>query len=306
MSGLDSLLQRVAQFGNKWSPEVKAECEKIFTVQQKLEFSEERAASVQVVKGLKYGPHERHRLDVYAPKAAYGKRPVIVYIHGGAFVAGDNDISEYFHSNIGYFFASQGYVCILATYRLLPEARYPDGADDVARAVEWIKGTIADYGGAANNIHVIGQSAGGAHLAMALFTSRVASNALSSAIFLSAPFQYDLQIPRRRTNMFQYYGTEDEAVVNNQTSVALFRQSDWGQETAEESPKIVVMVGQYDSEEILGANFAFLEEYRGKMNSMPLFETMEGHNHISYALAIGLSGERLGGRILEIVKAISS
>ena len=84
--------------------------------------------------------------------------------------------------------------------------------------------------------------------------------------------------------MFQYYDTEDEAVVNNQTSVALFRQSDWGQETTDESSKIVVMVGQYDSEEILGANFAFLEEYREKVHSMPLLETMEGQ---PYKLRVG-------------------
>ncbi|MBE3044740.1 alpha/beta hydrolase, partial [Candidatus Bathyarchaeota archaeon] len=35
----------------------------------------------------------------------------------------------------------------MATYRLLPEARYPDGADDVASFIEWIKDNISDYGG---------------------------------------------------------------------------------------------------------------------------------------------------------------
>ncbi|MBE3044741.1 hypothetical protein IMZ48_19710 [Candidatus Bathyarchaeota archaeon] len=64
MAGLDSLLQTVAQWGNQWSPEINAECVEIFTAQQKIEFSEERATSVQVAKGVKYGSHERNRLDV--------------------------------------------------------------------------------------------------------------------------------------------------------------------------------------------------------------------------------------------------
>lgn len=64
MAGLKALLQTVAQHGNQWSLAVNSECEEIFTQQQKLEFSASHARQINVTKGLKYGTHVRHRLDV--------------------------------------------------------------------------------------------------------------------------------------------------------------------------------------------------------------------------------------------------
>lgn len=64
MAGLQSLLQAVARQGNQWSQAVNSECEEIFTQQQRLESSADRAKSSNVAKDVKYGPHERHRLDV--------------------------------------------------------------------------------------------------------------------------------------------------------------------------------------------------------------------------------------------------
>lgn len=102
--------------------------------------------------------------------------------------------------------------------------------------------------------------------------------------------------------MLKYYDTTDESLIQKSTSVALFRESSWEKANPFGNCKLVIMVGQFDSDEILDANFAFLSAYREKMHRMPIFETMEAHNHISYALGIGLEGEKLGPRILDIVR----
>src|SRR5690349_17622655 len=44
---------------------------------------------VKVERDLKYGPADRHLLDVFTPEAAGPARPVLIYIHGGGFVAGN-------------------------------------------------------------------------------------------------------------------------------------------------------------------------------------------------------------------------
>ena len=46
-------------------------------------------AGVQVARSVAYGPEPRHLLDVFVPAEAGPARPVLVFVHGGAFVGGD-------------------------------------------------------------------------------------------------------------------------------------------------------------------------------------------------------------------------
>src|SRR5947199_6596235 len=43
---------------------------------------------VKVERDVKYGPADRHLLDVFTPDPAAAPRPVLIYIHGGGFIAG--------------------------------------------------------------------------------------------------------------------------------------------------------------------------------------------------------------------------
>src|ERR1700693_102343 len=46
-------------------------------------------AGVKTERDVKYGPADRHLLDVFTPEANSAARPVLIYIHGGGFVAGN-------------------------------------------------------------------------------------------------------------------------------------------------------------------------------------------------------------------------
>ena len=123
-----------------------------------------RLPGVQVTKDLDYvgDGHRRHRLDVYAAEApGAAPRPVLLYIHGGAWVIGDKSQQAIPMLNE---MASRGWVCVAINYRLSPKATWPDHVVDCKRAIAWMKEHISDFGGDPGAIAVAGGSAGG-HLA---------------------------------------------------------------------------------------------------------------------------------------------
>jgi acetyl esterase/lipase len=120
--------------------------------------------SVQVVRNIDYvGDGLRaHRLDVIRrrvdpPTGA----PVLVNIHGGAWVIGDKREQALPLLNE---LARRGWVTVTINYRLSPKATWPDHAVDCKRALVWVRAHIAEYGGDPGFIAVTGGSAGG-HLA---------------------------------------------------------------------------------------------------------------------------------------------
>jgi acetyl esterase/lipase len=109
----------------------------------------------------------RHKLDLFLPtdKRDY---PVLVLIHGGAWMCGDKTFFGWGPA-IAEFFAGQGIGVVLPNYRLMPGAKYSDQARDVARALAWTLHNIGRYGGSAERVFLCGHSAGG-HLASLVMT----------------------------------------------------------------------------------------------------------------------------------------
>jgi acetyl esterase/lipase len=101
-------------------------------------------------------PHEKHVLDVYAPRGAAG-RTVIVFVHGGGLTEGDRS----WYRAVGRSFAAGGYVAVVPSYRYFPAVRPMDSARDVVRAVQWVHLHIRAYGGDPEKIVLVGHSAGG-------------------------------------------------------------------------------------------------------------------------------------------------
>lgn len=106
----------------------------------------------------------RHTLDLYRPA---GKAwPVIVFVHGGNWDSGDKNHragGADVYANIGRFYATRGIGVAVINYRLQPRVSWPAQVDDVRAAVAWVRGNIGGYGGQADQIFLMGHSAG-AHL----------------------------------------------------------------------------------------------------------------------------------------------
>jgi acetyl esterase/lipase len=121
----------------------------------------------KIARDLRYGEHERHRLDVHTSgDSSGGPVPVFVFVHGGGFVAGDkHHPGAPAYDLVGAWAVRHGWVGVNITYRYAPEVNWPAGAEDVAAAVGWIRQNIAAFGGDPDRIVVAGNSAGAVHVA---------------------------------------------------------------------------------------------------------------------------------------------
>ncbi len=114
-------------------------------------------AEPRVHRGLAYvePKNNRQTLDVYAPAQGKGL-PVVVWIHGGGWQAGDK--KDVHHKPQA--FADKGFVFVSVNYRLLPKATIGQMAQDVAKAIRWIHDHARAYGGDPSTLIVMGHSAG--------------------------------------------------------------------------------------------------------------------------------------------------
>jgi len=128
-----------------------------------------RDRAVRVSRDLRYAPGagRRHLLDVYAPLEGVRDAPVLLQIHGGAWVVGHKRQQAL---PLMLDLAARGWVCVAINYRLSPRATFPDHLVDVKLAVRWIREHVAEHGGDPSFLAVTGGSAGGHLAALAALT----------------------------------------------------------------------------------------------------------------------------------------
>jgi para-nitrobenzyl esterase len=102
-------------------------------------------------------------VNVWTPEPGAAGLPVLVFVHGGGFVAGSARASLY----DGAAFARDGVVLVTLNYRLgiagfldLPGAPANRGLLDVIAALRWVRENIAAFGGDPDAVTLFGQSAG--------------------------------------------------------------------------------------------------------------------------------------------------
>jgi len=135
--------------------------------------------------------------DVLVPNRA-GPHPVLVYLHGGGWVAG----SPRTHRKLGLRFAEAGYLVVNVDYRLAPEAPFPAPFEDCAFAVRWAAQNAGRFGGDARRLALGGDSAGGN---------------LTAAV--AADLAGDASAPRIRAALL-IYGVYDFSVMSQMTDAA--------------------------------------------------------------------------------------
>ncbi|MEK9713505.1 MAG: alpha/beta hydrolase [Thalassolituus sp.] len=124
---------------------------------------------VQSVSDIRYGEGERHQLDVYLPATRAedsSSTPVVLFFYGGSWNSGERGDYRF----VGRRLADQGYITVVADYRLYPEVRYPEFLYDSAAAVKKVyeligSDLLAPYQ-PAKHITLMGHSAGAYNAAM--------------------------------------------------------------------------------------------------------------------------------------------
>lgn len=109
------------------------------------------------------------KLDLFLPPAKFasaGPRPLIIYVHGGGWMAGGPRRSAAYVDwpKVLASLAARGYVVASVSYRFSREAPFPAAIQDVKAGIRWLRARSADYNIDPKRAAIWGQSAGG-HLA---------------------------------------------------------------------------------------------------------------------------------------------
>lgn len=177
-------------------------------------------------------------LDIHwTPVPASGpRRPVVVFIHGGSWSAGDKACFGESADSLPGWFVGQGCVFVSINFRLpgnprCPDATMPDVLDDIAKALKWLTVNARRFGGLSTGFVLLGHSSG-AHLATLLASDprslkryRLSAADVRGVIAMDVP-HYDLPMamavlekenvglpnqPRRLAGLYKLFGASPES-----------------------------------------------------------------------------------------------
>jgi acetyl esterase len=248
---------------------------------------------VVVTKDVAYGPHPRNMLDVYKPSRASPPSPVVIFVHGGAYVGGDKS----YYGNVTTWFARQGVLGVNATYRLAPEAKWPAATEDIAGMVKWTRENAARFGGDPNRIVLIGHSAGATHVATYIFNKHLQPSGapgVAGTVLISGRYRlaYDSADPNGKA-MQAYFG-EDVSIYADRSAITHIRDA---------APiPVFTVIAEYELAglDIMGAEL--LAGLCARDASCPRFTRLQKHNHGSEVFAFNTPDELLGREILEFME----
>ncbi len=293
------IAERLRQIGTGFDlPAVQALYEPLLAAQPR--------DGVTLLADLPYGDQTRHRLDVYVPAspAASGSAglPVLVFFHGGGFIRGDKSG----RANIGWHFARQGVLTVLANYRLAPDHHWPSGPQDVVAVWRWLRDNMPTWGGNPAQVVLMGESAGAAHVAAATLMRRFqpapSDWRIAGAVLLSGPYNARLEglarrqfgIPAPDPRNEAYFGPDpaqwDVASIVDHIDAAPF--------------PLLVSYAERDLVQMqvqAGELFARLVTDHG---FSPELMMLREHNHFSQGFSIGTADDSVSGPVLRFLRAL--
>jgi acetyl esterase/lipase len=251
--------------------------------------------SVRIERDVKYGPADRNLLDVFMPEATSSGRPVLMFVHGGAFVRGNKRTpGTPFYDNIMLWAVKNGFVGVNITYRLAPEFRWPTGAEDVAAAVQWVSDKIGERGGDPARIYLMGHSAGAVHVASYVSHPefyKVKDGGLKGAITASGI--YDLTATPLSDPERAYFG-DDPSRYAEQSSLKGLMRTDL---------PLMAVTAELDPSGFV-KQFDILKEAACKRPSgCARVIMLPQHSHMSEVYSINTADTRLTGEILDFVRS---
>ncbi|MDB5662846.1 MAG: alpha/beta hydrolase [Sphingomonas bacterium] len=254
-------------------------------------FGKEPWAGAKLTRDIAYGPDPLQTLDVFSPPGARGKRPVLLFVHGGGFTRGDKH-GAFYPDNITLWGARNGMVGVNINYRLAPKDAWPAGAKDLAAAIAWTRANIARYGGDPDRIILWGHSAGANHVADYVAHPEVQgpeARAVKGAILLSAFYG----AAPNAGSPHAYYG-QDQTLQSAASSITGLGQS---------SIPLFVANAEFDPEQFKTYATTMREALCKTPGRCPQYVYLKDHNHFTEGMAVGTADQSLTGPLLKWIKA---
>jgi triacylglycerol lipase len=248
---------------------------------------------VKIVRDVKYGPDERQALDVFVPESASAPRPVLIFVHGGAFVAGHKKgVGTFWYDNMGIWAVRNGMIGVNIAYRLAPAHKWPTGAEDTASAVKWVLQNIAGHGGDPARVFLAGHSAGAVHVADFLAFPNIhgpSGPGIKGAILISGVFdvaRFPAGPPAKA-----YYGEDTSKYPAASPEPGLLKTN----------VPLFVAHAELDPPDFVIESKA-LNAALCKADKCPRYLELARHSHMSETFSINTPDAALAGPMLEFVK----
>ena len=210
--------------------------------------------------GIAYGPRPCQRIDLFGVEEG-GVRPVIVFIHGGAWRLLSLDDSGY----VAPAFVSAGALAASIDFDHVPDVSLDVQFAQARSAIEWIIENVAAYGGDPQQVVLCGHSSG-AHLAAAILTSGLK---VAGAVLVSG--SYDLE-PVRLSARNSYLHLDAEAARRNSPL----------EHVRPGLPPVAIAYGTEELDEFRRQAKAFAAHWQGVAGNGQLIER-RGLNHFEMA-----------------------
>jgi acetyl esterase/lipase len=291
----DDLQQLMAEVGPRWRDSVAKNVD--LMIQR---FSEVLKRSprdgVTVHAGISYGNHERNAFDVFLPESMATPPPVVLFVHGGAFVSGRRNRTEQIYSNVLYYLARHGIAGINIGYRLANDAVYPAATNDIATAVAWAHAHAVEFGWDPARIFLMGQSAGAAHAGSYAYDPRfrpAEGTKLAGMIVVSGRVRVDNLPENPNAQKVEIYYGPDASKFDDYSPIAHIDRD-----------SIPTFVAWAEFENPLIDVYCAELVYRlahAKRKAPPSM-WLAKHNHTSSIGQIGTSDDALGQAIVDFVR----
>lgn len=97
-----------------------------------------------------------HQMNIYYPKHAGDRLPVIVNVHGGGLLMGNKELNRLFSAQM----SEMGFLVFCVDYPLVPDVEIYQVFSDISTAMDKIDGLLDTYNGDREHIYLVGDSAG--------------------------------------------------------------------------------------------------------------------------------------------------
>ncbi len=252
-------------------------------------------AGVLVTRHESYGPDPRHLLDVFAPQAAGAPRPVLVFLHGGAFTGGSRREGDSpFYDNIMLWAVRHGMVGVNMTYRLAPQHPWPAAQQDVGAGVAWLVQHIAERGGDPARIVFIGHSAGASHVAQYLGHPQfhaAPGSGVAGAVMLSG--LYDTTTAEAGAPLQSYFGSDSALYAQRSALPGLL---------ASKVPMLLAYA-ELDPPDFHAQTEQAHAALRGTGRPLRLLKLL-GHSHMSEVYSINTDDQALSSAVAAFVTSL--
>lgn len=295
MTPVQNMRTYLDDIGPRWSADIRQASADVKAAYAPL-LEQAPRVGVQVHRDISYGADARQVLDVFVPStspvaAVPRGRPIVVFVHGGAFMRGDKCSDTGLYDNLLFWFARQGFVGVNVEYRLAPQAPFPGAVDDCAAAMQWVHDHAADHGGDGSRVLLIGHSAGGTHVASYAFDPLLGhmGRHARAVVLLSARLMADVLPENPNADGVRAYFGDDPA--------RYVLRSPMGYAACSAVPVLVVNA-QYENPllDVYGLEFAY--RVANARRTAPYYLSLRGHNHMSIVAHFNTEEETLGREIV--------